>query len=305
MLAERPVDAACRSAIHSVHAGKLAEPARVDAIVQRGERLRDLWWPELAIVAIAIAGGQLALWRIAGGTGVFHGGTGVGRWSFPRLWYVAIALPLAQLVMFRWLWRWAIWGYMLVRLARLPLSLLATHPDRSAGLACLARPLSGFSGFAAAIGAVLAGAWETQILAHRATLESYVPALFVLLVAMLLVAIAPLLAFCGHLFRVRRKGLAQYGDFASGYTQDFHAKWIERNSADEAALGSQDIQALNDLGGAFQVVVTTRLFAFGMRPLLALWAATIVPMIPLFASAITIEELLKRIVNAIIGGLPL
>ena len=118
-------------------------------------------------------------------------------------------------------------------------------------------------------------------------------------------AVAPLVLFSGHLYRVRRRSLAQYGDFASGYMQDFHAKWIDPRTTREGPLGTSDIQSLNDLGSAFQMIVTTRLFVFGMRPLIGLWAATIVPMVPLFASALSVEHLLKRIVSTVVGGLPI
>lgn len=302
---ERLVDSACRSTLGSVYAGKLARTEAVDDMICHGERLRDAWWPELVILTIALAHGQLVAWQVTGATGWFHGGTGVGPWSFPRLWYVMIALPLAQFVMFRWLWRWAIWSSMLARLARQPLSLLATHPDHAAGLACLARPMSGFSAFSAAIGAVLAAAWGTQMLAHRTTLQAELPTVLALLVAMSALAVAPLLLFCGHLYQVRRRSLAQYGDFASDYTQDFHAKWIAPATRGEHALGSPDIQSLSDLGNAFHVITTTRLFVFGLRPIAALWGATIVPMAPLFASAMTVEKLVRRILDTVVGGLPL
>jgi hypothetical protein len=305
LFSERLLESASRSAIASVYAGNFADRGALNAIVVRGEHLRDAKWPELAILALVLVNGQLVLWRIVGSTGFFHGGTGVGPWSFPRLWYVAVALPLAQLVMFRWIWRWVIWSFMLARIAKLPLSLLATHPDRAIGLSCLARPVSAFSAFSAAVGAVIAAAWGTQLLAHRTTLVSLLPTLFVLLVALLALATGPLLLFCGHLYRVRRRGLAQYGDFATGYIQDFHSKWIEPGIRDEQPLGSPDIQSLSDLGTAFGVVSSTRLFVFGLRTIVGLWGATLLPFAPLFASTVTVEELLQRIMKTVIGGLPL
>jgi hypothetical protein len=300
---ERLVEGACRSAIRSLYAGKFTDASAIDRIVERGERLRDLWWPEAALLVLALIGGQLVLWRIVGEVGVFHGGTVGSAWSFPRLWYVVIALPLAQFVMFRWLWRWVIWSYMLACISHLQLDALATHPDRAAGLACLARPISGFSGFALAIGAVLAGAWGTQIIAHRTTFEAQLPTLLGFLLVMLAIAVAPLLLFCGHLYRERRRALAQYGDFAGEYTREFHDKWIERRTA--APLGTPDIQSLNDIGGAYSVISNTRIFVFGMRTVLAVWSCAAMPMVPLLASVVTVEHILQRIANVVVRGLPL
>jgi hypothetical protein len=305
LLAERLVDTACRSAVHSLYVGRLAEGVALDRVVEGGERLRDAGWPEAVCLLAALVGGQLALWEVTGAAGLFHGATGRRAWSFPHLWYDGFALPLFQFFMYRWLWRWAIWSVMLVRIARLPLAPIATHPDRAAGLAALARPVSAFSFFGLAIGAVLAGAFGSQLIAHRTTVRSLLPELLVLLLVLAALATAPLLLFCGHLYRVRWRELAQYGDFATGYMRAFHHKWIEPGSTPDTPLGSPDIQSLADLGSAFEVILHTQLFVFGIRHLVGLWSATLLPMVPLLASQLTVEQLLRRIASALLGGLPL
>lgn len=305
LFAERLIEPACKSAINSLYVGSFCDRAAIDGIVDRGERLRDAWWPEAALAVLAVIGGQLALWEVTGATGAFHGGASAGAWSFPRVWYAVITLPLAQFVMFRWLWRWVIWNYMLVRIAWLPLTALATHPDRAAGLSCVARPVTGFGGFAFAVGAMLAGAWGTQIITHRTTVEAQLPSLLVFLLAVLAVAVGPLLLFCGHLYRARRRALAQYGDFANEHMHGFHERWIESATSGERSVGSPDLQSLNDMGGAFGVITTTRLFVFALRSIGSVWLGAILPMVPLFASVLTVEHLLKRIVSTILGGLPL
>ena len=305
LFAERLIEPACRSGIQSFYVGRFCDRAEIDSVVDRGERLRDAVWPEVILAAVAVLGGQLALWHVTGATGLFHGGAQAGAWSFPRVWYVVIALPLVQFVMFRWFWHWVIWSYMLTRLAALPLHVLCTIPDRAGGLSCLARPVTGFGGFAFATGSMLAGAWGTQILANRTTVEAQLPSLLVFLVAALVLAIGPLLLFCGHLYRARRRTLARYGDFANAHMHGFDDKWIESGVPGERSVGSSDLQSLNDLGGAYSVISTTRLFAFGARAIGAVWLGGLLPMVPLFASLVTVEHLLKRIVSTILGGFPL
>jgi hypothetical protein len=304
-LGERLVDTASRSAIGSLYAGSFCEQERIDPIVDRGERLRDSPWVEAGLAAVALVGGQLALWQVTGATGMFHGGTAGPSRSFGQLWYVVIALPLMQFVMFRWLWHWVIWSFMLVRIAALPLRPIATHPDRACGLSCMARPVSGFGGYAFALGAVLAGSWGTQMLTAGVPLEAFIPGVVTFVIVMVVLAVAPLLPLCGHLYRTRRRGLTQYGDFANGYMRGFHQKWIEPGIAGEDALGAQDIQSLADIGNAFEVITHTRLFVFAMRQVLSVCLSALVPMVPLLLEKMTMEELLKRIVSAAIGGLPL
>jgi hypothetical protein len=302
--AERLIEPQCKGAIAEVETGKIAERAALEPILHRAERLRDSRWAELVLVALAVTGGQLALWQVIGTTGVVHGGISASSWSFPRLWYGVIGLPLVQFVLYRWLWRWLIWSYVLVRLSRLSLAALATHPDHAAGLAPLAWPVSGFAGLALAVGAVLAGAWGTQLLADRVTLHGLMPAMAAYLVLVVCVACGPLIVFIPHLYRARRLALYAYGGLALEYVRAFQVHWIEKRAADARLLGSPDIQSLNDLLTAFQVIVRTRLFACSSRQVVILLLAAFLPMLPLWASAVTVEQVLRRLIGAVVGGIP-
>lgn len=304
LMAERLVDPACRGAISSLCDGGFCDRGELEGIVETGERLRDARLPEAVLLGVAMLVGQLVLWQIFGSTGLVHGAPAAGPWSFPRLWYALVALPATQFVMYRFLWRWLIWFIMLVRLARQPLVANAMHPDLAAGLGPLAWPVSAFSVFVLAVATVLAGAWETQLLAHHTTRQQLVPGMATFLLLALVIALGPLLMFCGHVYRARRRALFEYGEFADAYTRRFRAKWLAGSCDAAEALGSQDIQALNDLGGGFQVVAKTRVLLFEPRRLIGLWLAVALPMLPLFANAMTLEQLLKRLLGVVVGGLP-
>ena len=304
LFSESIIDPACRGAVTILYDRKICDSVELDRIVERAERLRDMRWIELAFVAVALIAGQLVLWHVLGSVGLFDGGQPAGAWSFPRLWYATIALPLVHFVMLRSAWHYLIWIYVLARLARQPLVAIATNPDRAGGLAPLAWPTTGFSGFALASGAILSGAWGTQVLAHRTTLQAVYPAIVVFLFVVLALAFGPLLLFSGHLFRARRLTLFQYGELTDDYVRRFHAKWIE-SRPDESLLGSPDIQSLADIGHAFGVISTTRLFIFTPRKIFEVWLAAIVPMLPLFASVVSVEHVLKRIVSALLGNVPI
>jgi hypothetical protein len=85
--------------------------------------------------------------------------------------------------------------------------------------------------------------------------------------------------------------------------RDFHHKWIDRTT-DEAILGSSDVQSLNDMIGSVSHVGRMRLLPFGPRSLVLIWVAAVLPMIPLAASAIPLNELIKKIGEALLAGLP-
>lgn len=301
VLSERLLEPQCRAAVTQLYVGNLADAAALDRVIARAERMRDAPWAELVLAGLAVLGGELLLWGVTGPTGLFHGVEQV-EWTVSRIWYAVIAWPLLQFLAWRWLWRWGIWTIVLVRIVRLPLAATATHPDRAAGLRFLSGPVTGFAAYVLAYASVLAGAWGTQLLAGRVTVPSLVPSLILLLVVAFLIACGPLLPFTVHLYRAQRRSLLAYGPFALDYVRRFHGKWIEGRS-EEQVLGTPDIQSWSDLDNAYQAIQSTSMFVFSSRKLAELWLAAIVPMLPLVATVVPIDELLKRIGSALLGGL--
>ena len=294
----------CRGVLRMLYEGQLAEPAALDRIVERGERLRDSGWVEAALVVIAVAVGQLGLWGVTGPTGLFHGIREHQDWSFARVWYGTVSLPLLQFLTLRWFWRWIVWTYMLERFSRLPLAATAMHPDRAAGLSFFAWPIGGYTWFVVAFASVLAGAWGTQLLDHRVTVPSLAPTLVAFVVIAVVVGYAPLMLFCGHLYRARRRDLASHGLFSLDYMRLFEAKWI-RGGRSEPVLGTADIQSLADIGNAYQVVLTTRVTVFHPMRIKNLAIAVVVPMLPLVATVVPLNEIIPKLGSALLGALPM
>jgi hypothetical protein len=73
-------------------------------------------------------------------------------------------------------------------------------------------------------------------------------------------------------------------------------------TAPRPLLGSADIQSLNDLGASFQVVLTMRLTVFDIRHMKYLVIAVILPLVPLLATFVPIESVLKKVASAMLPG---
>ena len=302
--AERVLEQRCRSAVDQLHAGRFADPAVLDRILGRALRLRDSRPIVLAIAAMALLGSQALLWGVPGLTGPFAGVTDLGELSFTRVWYVAVAWPIAQLLILRWLWHWVIWSYVTVRLSRLPLATIATHPDRAAGIGFLAEPVNGFAGFVFALSALMASGWSMQVLHHRATLQAFVPEFVAFVVLAAILACGPLLLFIGMLYRARHREIDRYNGLALDYVRAFHRKWIEDRSDRDELLGTPDLQSLNDLCGAYANLERARVVPLGPRPLIGIGIAAVVPMLPLVAATMPLDDLLKQLVHVLLGTLP-
>jgi hypothetical protein len=304
ILAERILEQRCRVATDQLYAGNFAERASLDRIFDRAERLGDSRLVELAILALAILGGQSLLWGLVGPTGLFAGISDAGGLSFARLWYAIVAWPLAQFLLLRWIWHWSIWSYVVVRLSRLPLATIATHPDHAAGIGFLGEPIHGFASFVLAISALLASAWGIKILAGRASVQAFIPDFITFLVLAIVLACGPLLLFSTTLYRARQREIARYNGLALDYVRAFHRKWIEERSGADDLLGTADLQALNDLCGAFASLDRARLVPFGSRLIVSVLIAAVIPMLPLVAAEVPLDELLRRIASALLGGIP-
>jgi hypothetical protein len=289
-------------AVRMLYDGTMADEAQLDRIVAKGERLRDSAIAEAVLLVMALAVGQLGMWGVIGASGVFTGITHPLEWSFVRVWYCTVSLPILQFLMLRWFWRWVVWSNMMVELSHLPLAAIATHPDRAGGLAFFAWPTGGYMWFVAAFSSVLSGAWGTQMLHHSITVPTIGATLVAFLVIAAVVGYAPLFLFSGHIYRARRRDIFTQGLFSLHYVRDFNGKWIRGNEG--SALGSGDIQSLADMGNAYQVVATTRVIVFNPMTLKNLAIAALVPMLPLIATVIPLEKVVGKLGSTLLGLLP-
>ena len=300
MFGERLLDGQCRGAVRELYRGELVDPDRLDAIVERARQLRDARWVEPVFLAIGLVDGQLVMWHVVS---LIHGGATTEAWSFSRVWYGAVATPMILFVLLRWLWRWGVWSYLLLRVARCPITALATHPDRAAGLEPLIWPLTGFTTFVLGVGSMFAGAWGSQLLEHESTLRELVPIFIVYVLVISVIGCAPLLPFTPHLYNARRTTMFEYSAFANACVKTFHRRWMGADPGE--ALESQDVQGLAAIGNAFGVIQQTRLVLVAPRRLFRLWIAALVPMIPLAATTVTVEDVFRRLLGVVIGGIPL
>jgi hypothetical protein len=296
------LDAACRGAVRALYDAQLAEPAALDPIMLRAEQLRTSGWVELVIALLALAIGQLGLWGVTAPTGLFHGVEHHTLWSFSRIWYSVISFPLWQFLSARWMWRWGVWIYTLVRLSRLPLAATASHPDHAGGLGCLAWPLTGYSWYVAAFASVLAGAWDTQLLEQRLTISSLAPSVVTLVIAAVLVGYVPLLVFTPQLYAVKRRDLMKHTLFGFDYMRQFERTWMGDTRADVLA-GTDDIQGMAAYVSAFLVVQSTRLTVFDPKRMKNLAIAVLLPMVPMLASLIPLSSVMPRLTGVLVPGL--
>jgi hypothetical protein len=291
--------------MHQFDRGQFARgdvASAVDRLLRSAERLRDARWLELGLLVVVVAAGLASLTTPSANPGILRDAT-PGAPSLARFWYAVIALPLFRFLCARWLWRWLIWSYVLVGLSRLRLCLVATHPDRAGGIGLLAAPTYAFAIFIAGMSAVAAGTWSTQVEQWRTALNAYAGPSMLLAVVALLLAFCALSTFAFQLRRARFDGLHDYGHLALVHNRLFHRRWVERPDND-ALLGAPEISSLADLQAAHNCMAQIRLVPYSPREMLAVLLGVALPMLPLILIAIPMKELVQKLANALLAGLP-
>jgi hypothetical protein len=256
---------------------------------------------ELAIVLIAVA----SFWAPA--DAVLPGATGTEGASAPAelplaaQWYWIVCLPVFRFLIFRWAWRLVLWWIFLWRVSRLDLNLLATHPDRAAGLGYLSSVHGAFVSLIAAISFIIAAALAEDIVLTGVTLKELYPMIAAVLVADAALFVAPMYMFISNLRGARSRGLITYMDLASGYVNAFDRKWVHGAPRDEPLLGSPDIQSLADLSSSIAIIEETRIapVSHALFIRFGLWA--LIPLSPLLLFEFPLDELAARALGMLIG----
>lgn len=281
-----------------------ADRPALTATLDHVRALRDATLPTVVVILLAFApygpfgGGRLGdlhtpEWAAVAGAGGTHL-TAAGWWQ------VFACMALFRFVLYRWLWRLWLWSSVMWRVGHFRLRLVPTHPDGAGGLGFIAIGQVRFSVLFFAIGAVVASAigngvaWRGQ---HVGDFQMLLVAHFGLALVLVL---GPLLLLSRPLARARWGGLYDYGALAEEYAMGFDRKWVRHRSATkEPLLGSQDIQALADLGNAFGFVSQMRIAIFDRHTVILVVAAAGAPIVPLLLLATPAENIIRALLKIV------
>jgi hypothetical protein len=275
---------------------------RFDHAIESAIRLRNSNLVEICLLILVYTFG-LMLWnsRVPVITTTWYAQPG-GRWHLTPAgyWYVFVSIPIVQFVLLRWYLRFFIWYRFLWQVSRMKLNLISTHPDKCAGLAFLGKSAYAFAPILFAQGTMLAGVVASRVLYRGENLKSFQLQIFGFVVFFVLAVLGPLLMFSRQMTAAKRKGLADYGQLAQDYVEEFDRKWVAHDPPrDEDILGTGDIQSLADLGNSYSVITSMRPVPFGLDDITRLAAATAAPFLPLLLTIFPLEELLMRLIQAV------
>ena len=292
------------AASHFVESGLVGEEdiARFDAAIDKGLRWRDSILAEIAFIVLAYTITRVTLVSMAVHVSTWYAlrtSSGISL-TWAGWWFVLFCVPLFQFLGLRWLWRLFLWAQFLVRMNRLNLRLIPTHPDEAGGVGFVGEAQRYFGFILFAFSVAVAGVLANEVVFDKSPLQQFAPAIAVYVFLAVSLVMAPLLVFSKTLRRTKRIGLLQYGTLALEYTSSFHRKWIvERRQTEENLLGAADIQSLADLGNSFGFVERMNIVPVGSRTPILLALSCLIPLSPLLLTIMPLGELLKMAVKVV------
>jgi hypothetical protein len=281
-----------------------ADLPRWHGLIASARRRLDGRGLEVVLAMVAFVGAILVgdLYHPPGTSTWMTHGPGGGH-TLAGWWRTLVSQPLFLLTVLAWLWRVTVWARFLWGVSRLELRLVPAHPDLAAGLRFVALSLRAFAPVAFAFGCVAAGTLAGQIVVGEqpAAEAAYTPAVLASAAAVLVLFAGPLFAFMGPLHRVRMRGILQYGALAAALGQRFEERWLPPGAAVDAdALAAPDFSSTTDLYSIAGNVRQIAVIPAGVRDLVILAMAAVLPFIPLVLMVMPLSTLLKRVASVLL-----
>lgn len=278
------------------------EVARFETILRAVARLRDHPLPWLLILGITIG---VSLASSQGHAALNWARQEDGGLGFGGLWFLWVARPIYLALLLAWVWRLVLVTLLCRRIARLPLSLVPTHPDRAMGLGFLEELPEGFAPLALAMSAVISARWTHELIHRDVELTSLkLPfALFTVLATLLLVS--PLLAFLPKQLLARRQALRDYGALVGRHGRLTRQRWIEGRSLDSigkaaAILEAPELGPIADTTSLYEAVRDSRRSPIGPMALVRVLGPLLLPPLVGLATQIPLQEMLINIGKALL-----
>jgi hypothetical protein len=273
---------------------------RYRAVIAGGIRLRDRAIPWVAMGGLVVAWTAFVVVTPNPDEFAWTGDTaarGFGAW-----WLLLVARPLFIILLLAWLWRMVLAGVIFARLARLPLRLVPTHPDRVGGLGFLSRLPLVFAPFTLAVSAVVAASWGHQVAYHGLQVPSLYLEMGVLVVVLVVLAVLPLLPFTPSLIRAREQAVLDYGVLLAEHGRKVQQRWLKGAPGldDDPMLNAPELGATADTQTIYQSVAGMRLVIFGRAGLLAIVLPAALPMLGLVAGQFPLKATMLKLVSILV-----
>jgi hypothetical protein len=217
-----------------------------------------------------------------------NGGT---AFSPAGYWQLLVSLPLLTFQLYGWVWRHVMWCRLLILTSRLPLRLIAAHPDRSGGLRFLSTALRGYWPLCFALGMIVAGR-AANALQTGTSIYDFRFTVLALLGILLGFILIPTLVFTPSLIHLREEGTLLYGSLAHTLGERFEAKWLKNSEpVSPSMLEAPDFSSTADLYSIAANVPQIQFFPVMPLAILELILVTLAPFVPVVLAFLPLDTI--------------
>lgn len=229
------------------------------------------------------------------------GGEGSTEMTFGGWWFVLVIRPIFTALLLAWLWRACLVCVLTFRLARFPLALVPTHPDRVGGLGFFERIVFVFSPVAFAVSAVAAASFAHEIVYHGVQVMAIKGALVASAVLVTIVFLLPMLPLALVLGSTRRKAMMDYGSLVGHHGRLVHRRWVQGEEiGSPAILDAAELGPVADVQTIYAAVQNMRSFPIGKRSLVAIVVPAVVPMLFVAGMQLPMQGLVLKVLKTLI-----
>ncbi|RPI69051.1 MAG: hypothetical protein EHM43_03005 [Ignavibacteriae bacterium] len=228
-----------------------------------------------------------------------HGGRDGASFTLAGWWYYLVAIPIYQFIMARVLWTYLVWIWVLWRLARTDLQIIAAHGDHMGGLSVLAKGQFGFVIYLFSMTTKVAGLLTLEILNGDLTFEAArVQMLTAVLVGLALV-VAPMILFFNDLSDARRRAIIDYATLSTHYGRSFHERWIEGKAPTNETDDKIDASFVADFNVVYETATTIKLFPISLKGLIVTFVTLASPYILIMLTQFSPEQIVARLIDVL------
>ena len=224
-----------------------------------------------------------------------------GSIGFGGLWFAYVVRPVFLALLLGWLWRIVLLVALFVRLARLNLSFVPSHPDHAGGIGFVERFPIAFAPVGLALSATLSARWAHAIVYHGQTLTSFKFPAIMFAVVWSLLLLGPLVPLILPLLRAKQAALPSYSAMLAEQGRVARRRWIDGTTKTDTPLLEPDgIGVIADASTMYDQVRTMRIVPISKTSLVAILLPIAVPMLIVVALQVPIRNLLGGLIKTLL-----
>jgi hypothetical protein len=211
--------------------------------------------------------------------------------SYAGIWYFFIAAPMFHFVLYLLLWKYIVWALFMWKISRMELNLFPTNPDLTAGLGFIGYSIVSFAFLGFAQSSVISGEIANKIAYMGDNINSNKLLIIASVAGLTLTYLFPAFFFINKLYRIKLKGILEYGVLTIKQSKAFHKKWLLEKY--DEFLDTGDFSSLTDLNTSYDIIQKMRSIPVETRKIISMVLIIAAPFAPLILLAFPANDILE------------